>query len=461
MSDTDARLATGTTRLDDVLGGGLPQNAINLIMGLPGTGKTILAQQLVFHNARPDQPALYLSTVSEPFDKILHYGQSLSFFKLDLVGESVYYDELGSVLEEQGLAGTLEKIKKLIFQYKPSILVIDSFKALHSYASSSKEIRTFMHNLAGILTAYPVSTFWVGEYNRDEIGIQPEFAIADSIIELAISSRDRHSSRMLEILKLRGSAFASGKHAYRISESGLDVFPRLADPAGTGQERRQMLVSSGIAAVDAMLADGYRTGTSTLVTGPTGVGKTIMGLHFLFYGANHGERVLFAGFQEDPSQLEHIVARFGWSLSNPNVTLFYRSPIDLYIDEWIYDLLETVEATGVRRVFIDSLNDLEAAAEDATRYREYMYSLVRRLFRKDASLMMSYEVLDLFSISQLTYRTVSHIADNIVLLRYRMNPASVGRDLTVLKTRGSTHSPEVEEFQITPEGIHLVNQSRQ
>jgi circadian clock protein KaiC len=220
-------------------------------------------------------------------------------------------------------------------------------------------------------------------------------------------------------------------------------------------------VSSGIAALDDMLADSYRTGTSTLVAGPSGVGKTMMGLHFVFYGANHGERVLIAGFQEDPSQMEHTVARFGWSLSNPNVTLFYRSPVDLYIDEWIYELLETVEATGIRRVFIDALNDLEAATEDATRYREYMYSLVRRLSRKDVCLMMSYEVIDLFAISRLTDRTVSHIADNIVLLRYRMNPANLTRDVTVLKTRASTHAPEVKEFQITPQGIHLVNRSSQ
>jgi KaiC len=117
------RLSSGHPRLDGVLGGGLPANGINLLIGLPGTGKTILAQQYVFTNATPERPALYLATVSEPFDKILRYGQELGFFDRNAVGRSVFYEDLGTLLNEGGLAAVLEQVSTLIKERRPGIIV--------------------------------------------------------------------------------------------------------------------------------------------------------------------------------------------------------------------------------------------------------------------------------------------------------------------------------------------------
>ena len=124
------RLASGSHRLDTVLGGGILSNSINLVMGRPGTGKTILAQQYLFHNATIERPALYLSTVSEPLEKILRYGQSLTFFDTVAVGSSVIYEDLGQVLNDGGLEGVLKQVIALLRQRRPALLVIDSFKAL-------------------------------------------------------------------------------------------------------------------------------------------------------------------------------------------------------------------------------------------------------------------------------------------------------------------------------------------
>ena len=150
------RLSSGHPRLDGVLGGGLPANAINMLIGLPGTGKTILAQQYVFANATPERPALYLATVSEPFDKILRYGQTLRFFDPEAVGHSVFYEDLGAVLNERGLAGVLEQVSELIKQRRPGLIVIDSFKALSAYAEGA-EFRQFLHDFAGRLSAGELS----------------------------------------------------------------------------------------------------------------------------------------------------------------------------------------------------------------------------------------------------------------------------------------------------------------
>jgi len=164
---------------------------------------------------------------------------------------------------------------------------------------------------------------------------------------------------------------------------------------------------------------------------------------------------VLATLQEHPTQLARIVEGFGWSLDEEGVELMYRSPVNVYIDEWVYDLLAAVERTGARRVLIDSLTDLQLASPDEIRFREYMYSLVQRLSRQGVGLFMTSELPDLFHVARLSQFGVSHLSDNVVLLQYIRNESAVRRALTVLKTRASRHEPEIREFRIAPEGITL------
>jgi circadian clock protein KaiC len=248
-----------------------------------------------------------------------------------------------------------------------------------------------------------------------------------------------------------------GRHAYRLSSEGVDVFPRLADPAEEGPYDSDggNRISSGIEALDAMLADGYWPGASTLIAGPSGCGKTLLGLHFVFGGARQGEGGLIATLQENPVQLERVVRSFGWSLEEESVEVMYRSPVDIYIDEWFHELLERIEGRRVSRVLIDSLDDLGFTTQDEVRFREYMYSLVQRCARNGVSLMMTLEVPDLARITHLSDFNISHLADNVVLLQYVWSGAKVKRALTVLKARASPLAPTVREFKIVPEGIVL------
>jgi circadian clock protein KaiC len=450
------RFLSGNQRLDAVLGGGLPANAINMIIGLPGAGKTILAEQFMFHNASPERPGLYLSTVSEPRDKILRYGQGLAFFDAQAIGTSVFFEDLGASLNDGGLDDVLRRARSLITERRPGVIVIDSFKALSDYASSANALRRFLHELAGILTALPTTTFWVGEYAGEELATRAAFAIADGIILLTTRREAERAIRHLEVLKLRGTGFMSGKHAYRIAHDGLHVFPRLAERLpGEPYELEPERVSSGVRAIDQMLADGYRSGTSTMIAGPSGSGKTIMGLHFIFNGAAAGQPGIIATLQENATQLERIVQGFGWSLARESVELMYRSPVDLYLDEWVYELLEAIDRTGARRVFIDSLGDLRRVSVDELRFREYLYSLLQRCTRKQISVMMSHETGGPFSGGPMFEGDLSHLSDNVVLLQFVPRDAQLKRTVMVLKTRASTHEPDIREFTITPGGIVL------
>ncbi len=159
----DDRLLSGHAPLDEILGGGLPANAISLIMGRPGSGKTILAQQYAFRNGQPGLPFIYFSTVSELLEKIVRFGQSLTFFDTAAIGTSVFYEDLGATVHQDGLSGVTEQLGRIVRERRPGLIVIGSFKALQAFARDYGEFRKFLHELAGRLGAFPAASLWVGE----------------------------------------------------------------------------------------------------------------------------------------------------------------------------------------------------------------------------------------------------------------------------------------------------------
>jgi circadian clock protein KaiC len=432
---------------------------------VPGSGKTILSQQYVFHNATVQRPALFLSTVTEPLDKIIRYGQSLDFFDSSALRDRrVIYEDLGNILSRDGLgiAGhgapgeVLEAIDRFLKELRPGMVVIDSFRAFHAFAKDESEFRQFLHGLIRRLTASSTTSIWNAPYTREQAQEVAEFAAADGALSLDIQRRGGRELRVMQVLKLRGSGFRSGEHAYRISSSGIDVFPRLADHQDeTGYQLSTERASTGVDALDAMLGDGYWEGSSTLICGPSGVGKTLMALHFIFQGARTGQPGIHATFQETPNQLARIAAGFGWSVDEPGVNILSRSLVDMYIDQWVYELLDLIETTGAKRIVIDSLVDLMVTAGDPLRFREWMYSLVQRCARRGISLMMIVEVPELFQLHRISEEGISHLSDNVVLLQYVQDGSHLARAVTVLKTRAARHEPIAHRYEISDHGLVL------
>jgi len=453
------RLKTGNDELDHVLRGGFPLNSINLIMGAPGTGKTILAEQLVFANATDQSPALYLTTLSEPLEKFISNGQEYKFFKSDKVGGTVLFEDLGFILRQRGITALPEVTSELLAKIKPRVLVIDSFKALNELMDNPQERRNTLFDFASLLTTYKCTTFLVGEYAGEMMTDLPEFAIADSILQLVKHATGVREQRFLKVEKLRGSDSIPGMHAFDICDEGLRVYPRLLSPPITPfYQAKVERVDTGISGLDDMIEKGFWRGSTTLVAGPTGSGKTIMGLHFIRQGVLNDEPGVYVGFQENPVQLARIMQNFDWDvqsvLEKGVFELMYRSPVEMQLDSVATELFARVREGKVKRVVIDALGDLKKSSYDPRRFSDFMYALTQWFAAQGVTCMMMYELHNLFDVTQISDEEISNMSDNVVLLRFTRE-AEMQRTIRIVKTRGSSHDHHEHVFDISNRGVAI------
>ncbi|HEV7746823.1 MAG TPA: ATPase domain-containing protein [Pyrinomonadaceae bacterium] len=450
------KISTGCAGLDEVLLGGIPANTISVIMGAPGTGKTILVEQLAFANATPEASVLYLTTLSEPLEKILVHGQTHSFFDVSKIGVSVFYEDLGILLRDDGIEKLPEIVLELILAHRPRFVFIDSFKALNELVLTPQERRTISYDLANVLSSYECTSFLIGEYSQEMMTALPVFAIADVILQLIKISTNVTEERFLRVEKLRGSGYVPGLHAFSITQEGIEVYPRLLTPPVTPEYSTKVeRVNTAVPGLDDLIEHGFWRGSTTLIAGPTGSGKTIIGLHFICEGALQGEQGLYVGFQENPNQLARIISSFGWQpeqLINKGFELMYRSPVEMQLDSVTSELFQRVREGKIQRVVIDALGDLERCSIDRKRFSDFVYALTQWFAVRNVTCMMNYELTHLFEVTGISDQEVSNMSDNIILLRFREG-AKMERTLRIIKTRGSAHDNHEHNLEITDKGI--------
>lgn len=455
-----ARILTGSPELDAILGGGFPANSINILMGEPGSGKTILAEKLIFANAgASDRPILFLTTLSEPLEKVVRYLQQFSFFDEEkLASGAIVYDSVARELEKDGILALVPKLKELIQTLSPKMIVIDSFKAVHDLSTSMPEMRRMLYEMSGLLTAYATTAFLVGEYSEDMISTLPEFAVADAMVELARKKQGTKDERYLRVLKLRGSDYQEGLHAFRITADGLEVFPRLTSPhVPLSYAINDTRVSTGVTGLDTMLQGGVWAGGATLVEGHTGAGKTTLALQFILEGLKRGEPGLYVNFQENPTQLARAIQSLGMDVAEAErkgLHLLYASPVELQIDSIIVELFRIIEKGAIRRVVVDAVGDLIGAASDLQRLYGYLYALVQHFVVKRVATFLTLETTA--DGGKPMEGQLSALSDAILALRLERDGDIARRTLRIIKARGTNHDLNTRELQITSRGVSIV-----
>jgi len=223
------RLSTGIPQLDIILGGGLPVGSLIVVAGAPGTGKTILAQQIRFSNASSEHRAVYYSTISEPPDKFISHLEVFDFFDRSALGEKVEFINLGDLLQTDqgdGLAVMMDEIRRKCIEEHPRVVVVDSAKALRDFGGGERSLRAAIYQLAARIAHTDTTLIFVGEYGVDEFASASEFSIADGIVEMVYEAHQPMDRRWLRVRKLRSSSPLSGQHPLHISEAGISVFAR-------------------------------------------------------------------------------------------------------------------------------------------------------------------------------------------------------------------------------------------
>jgi circadian clock protein KaiC len=459
---TLGRVSTGNAEADLILEGGFLENSINILMGEPGTGKTLFAEQLLFCNADGDRPVLYLTTLSEPLSKVVTYLQKFDFYDESKVGTSVVYDDMGAELAQHGVERLVPRVREAIETLGPKIIVIDSFKAVHDLSDSTPAMRRLVSELAGVLSAYATTAFLVGEYRAQDVPQFPEFAVADGILEFARQKRTTSDERFVRVSKLRGSGYMEGLHGVHITSGGLQVYPRLVSPVTPrGYDTPRERVTTGVEGLDSMLDGGVWRGSSTLIVGPTGSGKTTMGLQFTLAGAASGEPSLYVNFQENPTQIGRVLDTLSPDTAaqrHPNVHLLYASSVELQIDRIIVDIFRMVEDHGIKQVVIDAVGDLAMAAADAQRIHDFLYALVQRFTSAGITVVFAMEDTIHGPLEMppgpSEFGRLSYMCDNLILLEIERGDR-LQRRLTVYKTRGSGHDDEAHSMTISEAGVRV------
>lgn len=457
------QLPTGVAGLDEILGGGLPEYSFNIIAGAPGCGKTTLAHQIMFANATTERPAVYFTVLGEPAIKMLRYQQQFTFFDHAKVDGAIRFINLSHIVLEQDLSAVLDLIIKETDAAKASIVIVDSFRTVVRKAQNSlseMELQGFVQRLALHLTTWQATTFLIGEYVEGELKDNPVFTVADGLLWLYQSVERNSIVRKMQVMKLRGQESVPGMHTFRITDAGLQTFPRTYGLAGeNGLVKGQRRLSSGLTKLDDLMGGGIPEGDSLLLAGPSGSGKSILATQFIAEGLRQGEPGLVAVFEEIPAEYTQRASTFGFDFEQPQkkgmLKIIYLRPLDLSVDETVHEIVNSVKELGCKRLVIDSLVGFEMALAPGFRadFRESLYRMIGALTRLGVTIVSTVEVAEEFTSMNLSNFTVSFLADDILRLRYVSINGQLRKMLLVVKMRRSQHSIDMVEYEVTSDGL--------
>jgi circadian clock protein KaiC len=354
----------------------------------------------------------------------------------------------------------LTEITARVEREEPAVVVIDSFKAVRELVGESA-VRTFVYDLAVHMAGWGAATLLVGEYSEAEIAANSEFAIADGIIRLVNRHQDLTAVREVEVLKLRGADYVTGRHFFEIGASGLRFFPRVRTPDSVDGEAISPgeRASTGVAGLDAMLGGGLPRASATVVQGGTGTGKTLLAMHFLLEGARRGEAGIHFTMEETPDQLRGIAQGFGWDLrafeERKLLTLAYVSPVELSTDAFLNRARQQIQQLGARRAVLDSLTSMALGVVTERRFKELVYSMTKHFRALGVTLDMNMEIAELLGSAQISGYGVSFAADNVIQLKYVEANGALDRGILVLKARGVQHATEVRAVTLGAGGMKI------
>jgi circadian clock protein KaiC len=457
------RVPTGIPGLDTVMRGGFLKAGIYILRGDPGTGKTIFGNQFCFNHVAAGQRAVYVTLLAETHDRMMQHMQTMSFFERAQIPDGVYYVNGFRILEEDGIKGFINFLRHEIRTNNATLLVLDGLIATAESSGSDRDFKRFIHELQAHIAIEGCTALLLTNGRRD--AYHPEHTMVDGLIELHDVLFGTQAERELEVRKLRGTDALRGRHSFRITNGGLVVYPRiealLARPSAHDQWPDERC-ATGVNQLDAMLGGGIPRGTTTLVLGASGSGKTSLGLHFLSQSSAQEPGLLF-GFYEMPLRLRLKAARIGIKIDDlieqGYLDILWHPPTEDILDALGNRLLDAVRQRRVKRLVIDGLLGFqEIAADRPHRIGRFLTALANELRVSNVTTFYTAETRNLIG-AGIESPTIglSTIAENLMLLRYVEIRSQLRRLISIVKMRDSDFDSSLREFRITSAGIELAH----
>lgn len=461
----EERVRTGVPGLDDILAGGFQEGSSYLLVGGPGTGKTILSLQFMAASSKRGERCLYL-TFGESESALRRLG---AIFGWDL-GQIRILD-FGSELVAGRLSGEYtvfapaeveqaplwERVHEAISSFQPERLVLDSATFLRYLSVDEYQYRLQIQALVDRLSELPCVSLLLFE----PLMLEHDNALAlavDGVIKLHydLSASRMAEIRTIEVAKLRGSPFMAGRHPFRITSQGIIAWPHHTEKLGM-PSFEQRLITSGIPGLDRLLKGGISAGGCTLISGPAGVGKTTPALQYLVSGAAQGHKGAIYTFEEGPASMvarcEQLSIPLKKCLESGSIVTREFNPLERYPEEFLAMLREDVRERGINLVLLDSLRGYSLAMEPFGNLIAHMQNIINLIRSEQANLFIVNEQERVTGDVQVTEFGVSYVADNILLLRYAEYQGRVLRVVSCLKKRIGDYEPEICELRFAPNGL--------
>ena len=457
------RIPTGIEKLDLILKGGFLRDGIYMIVGTPGAGKTIMGNQICFNHVKQGSNAVFITLLAETHARMLGHIQNMSFFDPQVIGDKLYYISGYSALETDGLPGLLKFVRQLMRERRASLLVVDGLATAEALSGREIDYRRFLHELQVFAETSGCTAFLLTQPGREPR--HTEHTMVDGLITLYDRVIGPRAIRELEIGKFRGSSYLRGRHAFEITEHGIEVHPRteaaLAHPRVVDEQSRTRM-TFGVPRLDEMLQGGLLSGSTTALLGSQGSGKTVLGLHFLNEGARHGEKSLYVGFYETPPRLVAKGVQIGLQIDkhvqDGLIKIVWHPALEQLADALAEEIVDIARENDIKRVVIDGLEPLKDSLVYAERASYFFTALLNELRAIDATVLLAAELPEVFgprvafSVPQL-----AAIVDNIIFLRYVELRSQLYRLISILKVRESIYDPSICEFSITERGIEVAS----
>ena len=457
------RMKTGVDGLDDILSGGLPVGQMYLLEGTPGTGKTTVAMQFIMAGIQAGERALYV-TLSESRLELEASARSHGW-SLDDLAIAEFVPEEASLSPEQQytvfhpseieLASTIHRLTQLVKDGKPSRLVIDSLSELRLLAADTMRYRRQLLALKQFFAGRDTTVLLLDDRSAEGSDMQLQ-SIAHGVLRLDKVQRSYGvTRRQIEIVKLRGSRYREGFHDYTIETGGVRIYPRLIANEHDSNYASDR-VKSGIAALDDMFGGGINRGSSTLLVGATGAGKSTLAMQYAFSAAKRGDRAIVYAFDEVLRTAQERAEALGMTvreeIAKGTLAMSQIDPAELSPGEFVWQIRRDVTERDTRVVVIDSLNGFRYAMPGEKDLTLQLHELVAFLNQKG---VVTFIILTQHGLVGNTHAEVdvSYLADTVVLLRYFEAKGEIRQVISVLKQRVGVHERTLREFSLDARGL--------